>query len=67
MNNFYEAYAIFYKQLHSKKFKIEFKLKAGDIFCFDNRRVLHGRKEFDPNSGYRHIQGYYIRKRRNKI
>ena len=60
MNNFYEAYALFYKQLHSKKFQIEFKLKAGDIFCFDNRRVLHGRKEFDPNSGNRHLQGYYI-------
>ena len=60
MNNFYEAYALFYKQLHSKKFQIEFKLKAGDIFCFDNRRILHGRKEFDPNSGNRHLQGYYI-------
>ena len=60
MNKFYEAYALFYKQLHSKKFQIEFKLKAGDIFCFDNRRILHGRKEFDPNSGNRHLQGYYI-------
>ncbi len=60
MNNFYEAYALFYSQLHNKKFQIEFKLKAGDIFCFDNRRILHGRKEFDPNSGNRHLQGYYI-------
>ena len=60
MNKFYEAYALFYKQLHSKKFQIEFKLQAGDIFCFDNRRILHGRKEFDPNSGNRHLQGYYI-------
>jgi len=62
MNNFYEAYTFFYRQLHSKKFQIEFKLEAGDIFCFDNRRVLHGRKEFDPNSGNRHLQGYYIEK-----
>ena len=62
MNSFYEAYTLFYKQLHSKKFQIDFKLKAGDIFCFDNRRVLHGRKEFDPNSGNRHLQGYYIEK-----
>ena len=62
MQEFYDAYIFFYKQLHSKKFQIEFKLKAGDIFCFDNRRVLHGRKEFDPNSGNRHLQGYYIEK-----
>jgi len=60
MDHFYEAYTFFYQLLHSKKFQIEFKLKAGDIFCFDNRRVLHGRKEFDPNSGNRHLQGYYI-------
>ena len=62
MNHFYEAYTFFYKQLHSKKFQIEFKLEAGDIFCFDNRRILHGRKKFDPNSGKRHLQGYYIEK-----
>ena len=43
-----------------KKFKIDFRLDAGDIFCFNNRRVLHGRTEFDPNSGNRHLQGYYI-------
>ena len=60
MHEFYEAYKFFYKQLHSKKFQIEFKLEAGDIFCFDNRRVLHGRSKFDPNSGNRHLQGYYI-------
>ena len=60
MYRFYEAYTFFYKLLHSSKFQIEFKLKAGDIFCFDNRRVLHGRKEFDSNSGNRHLQGYYI-------
>ena len=34
--------------------------KAGDIFSFNNRRVLHGRKEYDANSGERHLQGYYI-------
>ena len=60
MYDFYDAYTFFYKKLHNKKFQIEFKLKAGDIFCFDNRRILHGRKKFDPNSGNRHLQGYYI-------
>ena len=31
-----------------------------DIFSFNNRRLLHGRTEFDPNSGHRHLQGYYM-------
>jgi len=60
MDHFYEAYTFFYQQLHNKKFQIDFKLKAGDIFCFDNRRVLHGRTKFEANSGNRHLQGYYI-------
>ena len=46
--------------VHHKKFSVNFKLKPGDIFCFNNRRVLHGRKEYDPNSGHRHLQGYYL-------
>ena len=60
MKKFYEAYYLFAKLLHSKKFKIDFRLESGDIFCFNNRRVLHGRTSFDPNSGNRHLQGYYI-------
>ena len=60
MKKFYEAYYLFAKLLHNKKFKIDFRLKSGDIFCFNNRRVLHGRTSFDPNSGNRHLQGYYL-------
>ena len=60
MKKFYDAYQFFASLLQSNKFKINFRLEAGDIFCFNNRRVLHGRTEFDPNSGNRHLQGYYI-------
>ena len=60
MKKFYEAYRIFAELIHNKKFVFNFRLEAGDIFCFDNRRVLHGRTSFDPNSGNRHLQGYYI-------
>ena len=60
MKKFYEAYQYFASLLQNNKFKIDFRLKAGDIFCFNNRRVLHGRTEFDPNSGNRHLQGYYV-------
>ena len=30
------------------------------MLCFDNRRILHGRTSFNPRSGNRHLQGYYI-------
>ena len=60
MKKFYDAYKYFASLLHNNKFKINFRLNAGDIFCFNNRRVLHGRTEFDPNTGNRHLQGYYI-------
>ena len=35
-------------------------LSKGDLLCFDNRRILHGRTSFDTHSGNRHLQGYYI-------
>ena len=60
MKKFHEAYQYFASILHSSKFKIDFRLESGDIFCFNNRRILHGRTEYDPNSGKRHLQGYYI-------
>ena len=60
MKKFYEAYRFFTSLLHDSKFMIEFRLDEGDIFCFNNRRVLHGRSAFDSSSGNRHLQGYYI-------
>jgi len=57
---FYKAHYKFAKLIHSEKFNINFRLESGDIFCFNNRRILHGRTEFNPNSGNRHLQGYYI-------
>ena len=60
MKKFYEAYRKFASLVQSDNYLIKFKLEAGDIFCFNNRRILHGRTEFDPNSGSRHLQGYYI-------
>ena len=60
MTNFYKAYRKFASLLNSSDYLIKFRLKAGDIFCFNNRRILHGRTKFDANSGHRHLQGYYI-------
>ena len=60
MDNVYKAHHIFGNLLHDDKFQIKFRLEAGDIFSFNNRRLLHGRTEYDPNSGHRHLQGYYM-------
>jgi len=60
MDKVYKAHHRLGNLLHDDKFQIKFRLNPGDIFSFNNRRVLHGRTEFDPNSGHRHLQGYYI-------
>jgi len=60
MKKIYIAHHKFGNLLHDDKFVVKFRLNAGDIFCFNNRRVLHGRTEYDPNSGRRHLQGYYM-------
>ena len=60
MEKIYNAHVRFGNLLHDNKFVIKFRLESGDIFSFNNRRLLHGRTEFDPNSGNRHLQGYYM-------
>ena len=60
MLKFYKAYRKFASLMHDDIYVVKFKLQAGDIFSFNNRRVLHGRTEFDSNSGHRHLQGYYM-------
>lgn len=60
MNTWYSAYALLWKLFHSEAHQLEFTLRPGQMIAFDNRRVLHGRREFDPNSGARHLQGTYL-------
>ena len=60
MDAWYSAYALLWKLFHSEAHQLEFSLRPGQMIAFDNRRVLHGRREFDPNSGARHLQGTYL-------
>jgi gamma-butyrobetaine dioxygenase len=41
-------------------YRLNLKMDTGDMLVFDNRRVLHGREAFDPNSGQRHLHGCYV-------
>ena len=39
---------------------LEVKLKAGQCVLFNNRRVLHGRRQFNTSEGTRWLKGTYI-------
>jgi gamma-butyrobetaine hydroxylase len=54
---FYAAYRRFARLLHDPSLTVGFRLKPGDLFIVDNRRVLHGRRGF--SGGRRHLQGAY--------
>jgi alpha-ketoglutarate-dependent taurine dioxygenase len=38
----------------------EYKMKPGECVIFDNRRILHGRRQFDTSSGERWLKGAYV-------
>ena len=60
LETFYNARKCMYELCNSDQFKIKFRLSKGMIAMFDNLRTLHGRTKFDPNTGFRHLQGCYI-------
>jgi gamma-butyrobetaine dioxygenase len=57
---FYRAYRTFMAMLRSAEYRIAFRLSAGEMMVFDNRRVLHGREAFNPATGFRHLHGCYV-------
>jgi gamma-butyrobetaine dioxygenase len=60
MAGVYAALRLFQSMMRDERFYIERRMKPGDMWAFDNRRVLHARREFDPASGARHLQGAYV-------
>lgn len=60
MHDYYLAYRNLMGRLRKPEYTIELKLQAGDMVVFDNRRVMHGRTEFDPSTGSRHLRGCYV-------
>ncbi|SEK66504.1 TauD/TfdA family dioxygenase [Pacificibacter marinus] len=60
MPAYYRAYRAYMAKTRDPKYRINFRLKAGEMVVFDNRRVLHGRDSFDPSTGFRHLHGCYV-------
>ena len=56
----YKAYQCFILLTREPEFQLFFRLTAGEMVVFDNRRVLHARNAFDLKSGMRRLQGCYI-------
>ena len=55
---YYVAYRTFGLMLESPEFQVRFKLEPGDLYIFDNARVMHGRTEFS-GEGNRHLHSCY--------
>lgn len=56
----YRAYRHLTQLARESRFRVVRRLQPGDMWVFDNRRVLHARTAFDPATGNRHLQGCYI-------
>lgn len=57
---YFKAYRTFTKMLNDSPIQKSLKMAPGDLVCFNNRRILHGRKSFNLNGGVRHLKGCYI-------
>jgi gamma-butyrobetaine dioxygenase len=60
VNSFYEAFGHLESIICQKDNIFKKKLVKGECVIFANRRVLHGRDQFDANSGNRHLRGVYV-------
>jgi gamma-butyrobetaine dioxygenase len=60
MEAVYRAYRRFSRMTKEPRFQVRFRLEAGDLMAFDNRRILHARTAFEPGTGERHLRGCYI-------
>lgn len=60
MPAYYRAYSAFMRRTRQENYLVTMKLRAGEMVAFYNRRILHGRDRFDPNTGFRHLHGCYV-------
>jgi gamma-butyrobetaine dioxygenase len=50
----------FAREVESDQNLFEYRLQVGECVIFNNRRVLHGRRQFDANHGERWLKGAYV-------
>jgi len=58
---YYRALKAYDELLYHPRNKVQFKLKPGEVICFHNYRVLHGRLGYEMvEGGERHLNGGFI-------
>lgn len=57
---FLGAFKNFTKEVESEKNLFEYRLQQGECVIFNNRRILHGRRQFDASHGERWLKGTYV-------
>ena len=55
----YLSVRAFMRRSQDPAYQLVVRYRPGDLLAFDNRRVLHGRRAYDPGGGARHIEGAY--------
>jgi len=57
---FYLALKAFAVNVEAPEHLYEYRLQEGECVVFNNRRVLHGRRQFDTSLGERWLKGAYV-------
>ncbi len=52
----YLAVQAFAQEIYNPDLELRYMLQPGDMHVIDNHRLLHGRDQFDPSAGERHLQ-----------
>lgn len=60
MDLLYPAFRKFGQMMNDPKYRMTFRLNAGECIVFDNHRIAHGRASFEEGSGARHLRGCYV-------
>lgn len=59
LDRYYPAFHRFLTMLRAPEYEAHLTLKSGQCVVFDNQRIVHGRRAFDPTSGTRILRGCY--------
>ena len=62
MEKVYKAHHRFGNLLHDERFQVNFRLGPGDIYSFNNRRILHGRTAFDPDRRIDNLPNHHVKR-----
>lgn len=61
MGDLVEGMRVFRDWIEAPENMWQYKMKSGDCIIFDNRRILHGRTQFEASQGgQRHLRGAYL-------